>query len=164
MSFINSLTVPGFYEEYMTFGLNTSDATAPVFDTSPFVSSLSPTSVSVTTTISDPSLPVTLYIVVVADGALAPSAAQIKAGTDQGDVAAPSGSGAMISSPGTPVVFAAGLSATTAYDVYYVATDDFDNDTTPAKLDITTPAVSAVTLDISADCAQNASQALSQDI
>ena len=79
------------------------------------------------------------YFVVVADGAAAPSAAQVKAGNDAGDSAAlASGSIALTASTENTAAIS-GLTAGTAYDVYFVAEDDEPNlQVTPVKVDITT--------------------------
>ena len=81
----------------------------------------------------------TAYFVVVADGAAAPSAAQVKAGNDAGDSAALA-SGSIALAAGTENTAAiSGLTAGTAYDVYFVAEDGAPNlQVTPVKVDITT--------------------------
>jgi hypothetical protein len=67
----------------------------------------------------------TVYFVVLADGAAAPSAAQVKAGTDASGTAVPadrkgSGTGAA----NADISFSlTGLTASTNYDVYFVAQD-----------------------------------------
>jgi hypothetical protein len=66
----------------------------------------------------------TAYFVVVADGATAPSSTQVKAGNDASDSPAID-SGSIALTANTELTEAiTGLSATTAYDVYFVAEDD----------------------------------------
>ena len=66
----------------------------------------------------------TAYFVVLADGATAPSSAQVKAGNDASDSPAID-SGSMALTANTENTEAiTGLSASTAYDVYFVAEDD----------------------------------------
>lgn len=141
MAIKSSLIVKTLYEGFITNGLQTGDATAPSFTVSPFVQAVGPTLVQLGMTISEPSLPGTVYIVVLADGATAPSVAQIQAGTDASDVAAPSNTQAFISNPSTPSVIIAGLTASTAYDAYITADDSFGNDASAIKVDFTTTAV-----------------------
>ncbi len=82
----------------------------------------------------------TAYYVVVAEGAEAPSAAQVMAGLDGfGDTALDSGSGAMTAGEELVVVTEALPADATAYDVYVVAADAAGNATAPAKVDVTTP-------------------------
>ncbi|MBT3293674.1 MAG: hypothetical protein HN919_19940 [Verrucomicrobia bacterium] len=83
----------------------------------------------------------TAYYVVLADGASAPSAVQVKAGNDVGDTAAlASGSIALgVSSEGTDAF--TGLSPSTAYDAYFVAEDDEGTpniQTSPTLVDFST--------------------------
>ncbi|MBT7580360.1 MAG: hypothetical protein HN633_16470, partial [Candidatus Marinimicrobia bacterium] len=97
------------------------------------------------------------YFVVIADGATAPSSAQVKAGTDASDGAIAS------TSKGTLSILAASteytgstssLSASTDYDVYVVAQDDEGSpniQASPTKIDVsTTVAASAPTASTSA--------------
>ena len=125
-----------FYANSLTHGLQAADSTAPSITVGP-TAVVSPTSVGVTATITDDTPPIVFYAVVVADGAGAPSSAQIQAGTDSLDAAAPNDNDT-VTSGGVASLFIGGLSSGTAYDVYYVALDDSGNDSTPAKLDITT--------------------------
>jgi hypothetical protein len=147
---VRALLVPGLYTRHLSLGLQTSDATAPSFTVTPFASSIQDTSIQVRTTISEESFPATFYVVVLADGATAPSEAQIRAGTDSTDSAAPSGNQTYISDGATVSVVVGGLTAETAYDVYYTSRDAFDNDSTAAFFNVTTVAADTdTTLDLS---------------
>jgi predicted component of type VI protein secretion system len=91
----------------------------------------------------------TAYYVVVADGAAAPTAAQVKAGNDNtGSAALKSGSITLTANTeGTAAV--TGLTASTAYDVYVVAQDAASTpnlQTSAVKVDITTSAPDTGTL------------------
>ena len=138
-----ALLVPGFGERFFTLGLTSSDATAPVLTTTPFAASIQDTSVTTRTVIQETGFPATFYVVVLADGATAPSAAQIRAGTDSSDVAQPSNSTVFNEDGATVNTIVGGLTASTAYDVYYTARDAFDNDTTPGFYNVTTTAASS---------------------
>jgi hypothetical protein len=79
------------------------------------------------------------YYVVVADGAAAPSVAQVKAGQDStGAAALKSGSLALTANTENSVAVT-GLTGNTAYDVYFVATGTANNDqTSVTKKDVQT--------------------------
>lgn len=138
-----SLFIPGLGDRFYTQGFVTADATAPVLSTTPFAASIQDTSLTTRTVITETSFPSTFYVVVLPDGATAPSAAQIRAGTNNLDVAAPSGSSSFSTNGATVNVIVGGLTASTAYDVYYTARDAFDNDTTPGFYNVTTTAASS---------------------
>jgi hypothetical protein len=138
---VAALFLPGLYGGHISTGLQSGDAVAPVYTVGPTAGAVGDTYLQITATITDTTPPITFYGVVVADAAGAPSAAQIKAGTDSADSAAPSNSVLSVTSGDTFSLQFAGLTAATAYDVYYVASDSFSNDATPAKLDMTTAAV-----------------------
>ena len=91
---------------------------------------------------TDASEPIRLYMVALADAAAAPSAAQIIAGTDASNAAAPKSSSSAASGAYLSATIA-GLTASTAYDIYYTLVDMLDNATTAAKIDVTTTAASA---------------------
>jgi hypothetical protein len=98
----------------------------------------------------------TVYYVVVADGAAAPTTAEVKAGTASGGVAAlKSGSIALTANTeGTSAV--TGLSGGTAYDVYVVAQDSSANlQASATKVDIATSSSipSSLTVAITGDWA-----------
>lgn len=137
---VAALLVPGLYVRYLPFGLQGNDATAPTVTVTPVAGSVGHTHIQVVGTATDANEPITLYIVAVANAAAAPSAAQVAAGTDSTDTPAPrayndaSASGVAVSAT------IAGLSASTAYDVYYTFGDAYDNLVASAKLDISTTA------------------------
>lgn len=118
------------------------DVTPPAWTaTWPKAGQLSPTSITVRAQTNETG---TAYYVVLADGATAPSAAQVKAGTDSAN--APAGaSGTLALTADTeatgPVT---GLTADTSYDVYLVAEDAVPNlQASPVLVDVVlvTPAV-----------------------
>ncbi|WP_020408661.1 tandem-95 repeat protein [Hahella ganghwensis] len=107
------------YQESFTITVN--DATAPVFQNStPSVGSISLTGATVSVDLDEEG---TAYYVVVADGAGAPSSAQVKAGQDSGG-GAPLASGSFATTATTGSEAFSGLSSGTAYDLYAVAEDD----------------------------------------
>jgi hypothetical protein len=81
----------------------------------------------------------TAYYVVLPDGADAPSAAQVKAGTDSNDTPV-SASGSLALTANTEATAPVGsLSPSTAYDVYFVAEDAVPNlQASPTMVDATT--------------------------
>jgi hypothetical protein len=84
----------------------------------------------------------TVYYVVLADGATAPTSAQVKAGTDAAD-GAPIASGNIVIAAATTDYSAnvTGLTASTAYDIYVVAEDGLTNiQATPTLVNVTTAA------------------------
>ena len=95
----------------------------------------------------------TIYYVVIADGASAPTSAEIKAGTGSGGFGQiTAGSQAVNSGSFTHNFNVSGLTLTTAYDVYVVTEDDHVSPSLqalPTKIDVTTSSVlgiEAVTL------------------
>jgi GH18 family chitinase len=113
---------------------STSDTTAPSF-TSLTVDDSSATSTSITVHyVCDESASV--YCAAVADDALAPTVSQVKAGTGGGIV----GAGATQSDSSGSSVTVSSLSQLTAYDVYCVAEDTYNNMqvSVSAKLDAST--------------------------
>ncbi|RTL40027.1 MAG: DUF4347 domain-containing protein, partial [Rhodocyclaceae bacterium] len=120
---------------------HTVDRTAPSFDVAAAAASPTTTGFSLSASIDEAG---TIYYVVVADGATAPTAAEVEAGTASGGgTALQSGSLAASSSPFTGSGSVTGLSAGTAYDVYVVAKDSIGNlMSAPTKVDVTTTAAS----------------------
>lgn len=161
-----SLLQTGFGPRYFTLGLVTADAVAPSFSVTPFATGIQSTTIQIRFTATDVSFPGTFYVVAVPDAATAPSVAQIQAGTDAADSAAPSNSRTITTSGQSYNITLGGLTAETAYDVYYTADDSFGNDSTPAKIDVTTTAVSSATiLMISSDVSRELiSQEISTDL
>jgi hypothetical protein len=109
---------PAITSEFSTTAAG--DTTPPTFSAGPASANVSDTSFDITATLNENG---TVYAVVVADGASAPSSAEVKAGTGSGgsgqlatDSAVDSGSGVTLN--------LTGLTASTAYDVYVVAEDD----------------------------------------
>ena len=135
---IAALTVTGLYSRYITVGMQAADDTAPVFSTNPVSGAVGDTYLQVFAVAADLEEPLTLYAVALPNAAAAPTEAQIIAGTNAADVAAPAGNSSGISGPLTLSV--AGLVASTAYDVFVTCTDFLGNATTAVKLDITTTA------------------------
>ncbi|NNM29550.1 MAG: hypothetical protein HKO57_08510, partial [Akkermansiaceae bacterium] len=79
----------------------------------------------------------TAYFVVVPDGATAPSAAEVKAGTASGGGAAVDSGSIALTANTENTGAITGLSASTAYDVYLIAEDGVPNlQATPVKIDI----------------------------
>jgi uncharacterized repeat protein (TIGR02059 family) len=123
------------------------DTTAPTFDVAPAVSSVSVSGFTPTASIDEGG---TIYYVVVADGATAPSVAQVMAGHDStGSAALASANSAVATSPYTSSFSAiTSLSANTAYDVYFVAKDDESTpnaQTSVTKVDASTPTTTDTT-------------------
>jgi hypothetical protein len=84
----------------------------------------------------------TAYVVVVADGASAPTSAQVKLGQDASGVAALASATITLTSASTEYTsLISTLNAATAYDVYVVAQDNASTpnlQTSPTKVDVTT--------------------------
>ena len=99
------------------------DTTPPTFDVAPSVSSVTSSGFTPSASIDEAGV---IYYVVVADGASAPSASQVKAGQDATGSAALASDSAIVSSTPFTSSFSAitSLSGNTAYDVYFIAEDD----------------------------------------
>ena len=99
------------------------DTTPPSFDVAPSVGSVTSTGFTPSASIDEAGV---VYYVVVADGASAPTAAEVKAGQASGGGAALAAANSTVSSSPFTSSFTAitGLSDSTAYDVYFVAQDD----------------------------------------
>ncbi|MGO2233527.1 MAG: DUF4347 domain-containing protein, partial [Marinomonas sp.] len=116
------------------------DTAAPSFETStPSALNISTTTLDLTADIDEAG---TIYYVVVPDGATAPTAAEVKAGTASGGGAAITSGNAAVSTGAFSNTFSvSGLSANTAYDIYVVAEDDEGTPNlqgTPARVDVST--------------------------
>lgn len=86
------------------------------------------------------------YYVVVADGATAPSSAQVKLGNNASDVAAIASGSFALTADTVATVAVSGLISQTAYDVYVVAEDEIPNlQAAPVKVDVTTLDITAPT-------------------
>ncbi len=116
------------------------DTTPPVFESStPSASSITGATLTLNTDIDEGG---TIYYVIVANGASAPTSAEVKAGTASGGGAALNSANATVNSGGFTNAFSVtGLTSQTPYDVYVVAEDDEgapNLQTTPTKVDVTT--------------------------
>lgn len=126
-----------------------SDTTPPTFDTAPNVTATTETGHSISATLNEAG---TIYGVRLANGATAPSSAQVKAGQDSTGSAAPEAKSGAAANSAT-LVFSAG-SASTAYDYYIVAEDDEGTpnvQASPTLVEATTaaaqvPGISAITV------------------
>jgi sugar lactone lactonase YvrE len=136
---ISSFTVAGSSSDSYQFSELKVKTEAPAFDTNPFASAITSNSFTLETDIDEAG---TIYYVIVADGAAAPTSAEVKAGTASGGGAAIKSANATVSSGGFTYAFSAtGLTSETAYDVYVVAEDGEgapNLQTSPTKVDVTT--------------------------
>ncbi|WP_406659746.1 hypothetical protein V7O66_07790 [Methanolobus sp. ZRKC3] len=131
--------VPNLMAAGVKVDVTTADATAPTFaGTYPKTASVAATQLNLLTQTNENG---NAYFVVLADGAAAPTAAQIKAGTDAAD-------GALAANLKGTVALTAdteasktitGLTGLTAYDIYVVAEDGVPNlMASGSKVDVTT--------------------------
>ncbi len=112
------------------------DTTPPTFSVAPAVSSVTSTGGTATATIGETG---DIYYVVVADGATAPTPAEVIAGTGSGG-SGEIDSGSALAGTVLSDTFT-GLTGNTAYDVYFIARDDEGSPNVQAsvtKVDITT--------------------------
>ncbi|MGM3174397.1 putative Ig domain-containing protein [Dickeya lacustris] len=124
------------------FSVTVSDDVRPTFDVAPAASNISGSGFDLSASIDEAG---TLYYVIVADGASAPSVSQIIAGQNASGVTAiGSGSQVVSSAPYTTSFSVTGLNGATSYDVYMVAKDSANNQILSAtKVDVTTSSNSA---------------------
>jgi len=118
------------------------ETVAPLFENvTPSVSGFTAGSVTLAVDIDEAG---TVYAVAVADGASAPSSADVRAGHNAGGSAAIAANSTTLSgSPFSGTLSLTGLSPATAYDLYVVAEDDEATpnlQATPVQLDLTTNA------------------------
>ncbi|CAO3380534.1 DUF4347 domain-containing protein [Azospirillum argentinense] len=120
-----------------TGSTHTVDRVAPTFDVAAAASSITNTGFSLSASLDEAG---TIYYVLVANNAAAPTAAEVEAGTASGGGAAlKSGSLSASSSPFTGSGSITGLTAGTAYDLYVVAKDSAGNLMgAPVKVDVST--------------------------
>ncbi|MFY0591818.1 dockerin type I domain-containing protein [Roseivirga sp.] len=122
-----------------------SDTDPPSFDATPTSSSITQTGFTLGTDINEAG---TIYYVVVANGATAPTSANVKAGQSSGGGSVVTSGNAVVNSGGFTNNFGVtGLSAGTAYDVYVVAQDDESSpniQASPTKVDVTTLAPASI--------------------
>ncbi len=128
--------------------VNTSDITAPSFENGrPSTANITGTSFNLHNDIDEAG---TVYYVVVADGATAPTSAEVKAGTASGGGSAVTSDNQALNSGGFTHSFnVTGLNSATAYDIYVVAEDDEGTpniQASPTKLDVSTIAVPGLTI------------------
>jgi gliding motility-associated-like protein len=119
------------------------DITSPTFETgTPSSSLIVQTGFALATDIDEAG---TIYYVVVADGATAPTPSEVKAGTGAAGTGEITTGNAVVDSGGFINNFSVtGLSAATAYDVYVVAEDDESTpnlQASPTKIDVTTATI-----------------------
>jgi|GEM_PF-3401379 len=121
------------------------DTTPPTFDVAPAAASITTSGFDLSGSIDEAG---TIFYVVVADAATAPTSAQVVAGQNgSGAAALASGSQAVASTPFSHTFTVSSLSAGTAYDVYVVARDDESTpnlQTSPVKVDVSTTAPAPV--------------------
>ncbi|MCC2546661.1 choice-of-anchor D domain-containing protein [Hymenobacter sp. BT175] len=134
----------GSVESFTT--LSASDNTPPVFAAgSPSASVITSTGFTLSSTINETGI---TYFVVLASGATAPTAAEVKAGTASGGGAlAANLKGSITNTAANTAATAAisGLTGSTTYDVYVVAEDGIPNlQTAPVKVTVTTLAPAPV--------------------
>ncbi|WP_141719633.1 dockerin type I domain-containing protein [Roseivirga misakiensis] len=122
-----------------------SDTDPPTFDVAPSASSVTTTGFTAGASIDEGG---DIYYVVVADGATAPTPANVIAGkANGGGSPIASGSGTNLTDPFTLSSAVTGLTAGTAYDVYFIARDDESSpniQATVTKVDVTTLAPSSL--------------------
>ncbi|WP_205521234.1 putative Ig domain-containing protein, partial [Psychroflexus aurantiacus] len=121
-----------------SFTVTVNDITPPVFENStPASSSITQSGFTLAVDLDEAG---TAYYVVLADGATAPTAAEVKAGTASGGATAVTSGNEVVSSADfSTTVSVTGLTGNTLYDVYVVAEDAAGNlQATPSKIDITT--------------------------
>ncbi|UPT54591.1 putative Ig domain-containing protein [Dickeya zeae] len=119
------------------FSVTVNDDVRPTFDVAPAASNISATGFDLSASLDEAG---TIYYVIVADGASAPSVSQIIAGQNaSGATAIGSGSHVVSSAPYTYSFGITGLNGASSYDVYVVAKDSANNQILSAtKVDVTT--------------------------
>ncbi|WP_067487315.1 DUF4347 domain-containing protein, partial [Dickeya sp. CSL RW240] len=124
------------------FSVTVSDDVRPTFDVAPAASNISGSGFDLSASLDEAG---TIYYVIVADGASAPSVSQIIAGQNaSGATAIGSGSQVVSGAPYTTTLSVTGLNGASSYDVYMVAKDSANNQILSAtKVDVTTSSNSA---------------------
>ncbi|WP_226099209.1 putative Ig domain-containing protein [Dickeya oryzae] len=119
------------------FSVTVSDDVRPTFDVAPAATNISASGFDLSASLDEAG---TIYYVIVADGASAPSVSQIIAGQNaSGATAIGSGSHVVSSAPYTYSFGITGLNGASSYDVYVVAKDSANNQILSAtKVDVTT--------------------------
>jgi hypothetical protein len=126
----------------------TAPAAAPIFDEAPAITNISTTRLDLSASLDKEGR---FYYVVLPDGATAPTAAQVKAGTTStGSPASHSGSAVISLSPFSHRFTISNLVSGTAYDIYVVAEDNASPTNVmalPVKLDATMSTLNALYFD-----------------
>jgi hypothetical protein len=142
--FVAQDTVPNLQPDPIKVDASTPapDVTPPTWTaTWPKAEQLSPTSITVRAQTNETG---TAYYVVLADGATAPSAAQVKAGNDSANAPATAAGSLALTANTEATGPVTGLTADTSYDVYFIAEDVVPNlQATPVLVDVSlvSPAV-----------------------
>jgi hypothetical protein len=128
----------------------TADTTPPSWSSGPAQGTMGSTTGQVTAAISEAGK---MYAVILADGATAPSYAQVKAGQDGSGGALAAGfkaSNTSVAATTLTTLSFSGLTASTAYDVYIAAEDNAGTPNTlgPVKVDVTTGAAGGSITDL----------------
>ena len=123
-------------------GYLVADSTPPVWTaTWPQVNTLTTTGLTARAKTNEAGI---AYYVVLSGGATAPSAAQVKAGTDSTGAAAPKSGNMALTANAEAIAAVTGLSPGTTYDVWFVAQDAVPNlQASPTKVSVTTVTVYA---------------------
>ena len=134
-------------EQEITVTISDVDEISPEFDETPSTSSVAQTKFTLNADINEEGI---IYYVVVADGALAPSSSEVRAGTGNGGTGELASGNATVDSGDYIYDFiVSGLTGGTAYDVYLVAEDNEaipNLQAIPEKLDVTTAELISLTI------------------
>ena len=134
-------------EDTASCGAGAGTGTPPEFDETPSTSSVAQTKFTLNADINEEGI---IYYVVVADGALAPSSSEVRAGTGNGGTGELASGNATVDSGDYIYDFiVSGLTGGTAYDVYLVAEDNEaipNLQAIPEKLDVTTAELISLTI------------------
>ena len=142
-----NITVSSLPEDTTSCGAGAGTGTPPEFDETPSTSSVAQTKFTLNADINEEGI---IYYVVVADGALAPSSSEVRAGTGNGGAGELASGNATVDSGDYIYDFiVSGLTGGTAYDVYLVAEDNEaipNLQAIPEKLDVTTAELISLTI------------------
>ena len=142
-----NITVSSLPEDTTSCGAGAGTGTPPEFDETPSTSSVAQTKFTLNADINEEGI---IYYVVVADGALAPSSSEVRAGTGNGGTGELASGNATVDSGDYIYDFiVSGLTGGTAYDVYLVAEDNEaipNLQAIPEKLDVTTAELISLTI------------------
>jgi hypothetical protein len=126
----------------MMIGLLAAVSPGPQYTSDPTLSTLAATSASFTQTLDSTA---TAYAVAVAHGAGTPSATQIKAGQNSSGSAAVSAANGAVTAAVQKSLTLSGLTASTAYDFFFVGNNANGDTAVKSVLNQTTPSVSTIT-------------------